>query len=108
MKRNKQERLQVVLDICKQLKRFPKSSYLASDPYPYLDLYNSDYIAIQQLKKIFHDFVNQDDDQPKLLTGFSGKIKFPELNRRIEYILPIKHNVEPLFVLRTLDNIKNV
>ncbi|NBO99298.1 MAG: hypothetical protein EBU90_04115 [Proteobacteria bacterium] len=104
MKRNKQERLQVVLDICKQLKRFPKSSYLPSDPNPYFDLYNSDYSAIQQLKTVFRDFVNQDDSNPNLLSGLSGKIKFPELNRRIEYVLPIKKSVTPTFVLRTLEN----
>ena len=106
MKRNKQERLQIVLDICKQLKRFPKSSYLPTDPHPYLDLYNSDYPAIQQLKQVFQDFINQDDSKPNLLSGLSGKIKFPELTRRIEYVLPIKVNVDPTFVLRTLENNK--
>ena len=47
MKRNKQERLQIVLDICKKLKNFPKSTYMQSDPHPFLDLYNSEYPAMQ-------------------------------------------------------------
>lgn len=106
MKRTQQERLQIVLDICQQLKRFPKATYMATDPHPYLDLYNSDYSAIQQLKKVFNEFVKQDDSKPELLIGLSGKIKFPELNRRIEYVLPIKKNVQPMFVLRSLENNK--
>ncbi|NDC94798.1 hypothetical protein EB077_05790 [bacterium] len=101
MKRNKQERLQIVLDICKKLKNFPKSTYMQSDPHPFLDLYNSEYPAMQQLKNVFSKFVNQDDHQPDLLCGFSGKIKIPQLNKSVQYVLPIKCNVEATCVVRS-------
>lgn len=97
-KRNKQERLQVVLDIAQKLKRFPKSGFTVFET-PYMDLYNSEYPAIVKLKKVFHEYIHQSDENS---TGFSGQILFEELNRKIEYILPIKKRAQPLFVLKAL------
>lgn len=99
-KRSKVERLKLVLGFCKQLERFPKSHPDPDDLYPYINLYNDTFESIIQLKQIFHDYVHQNDDEPKTLQGFSGKILFPEIDRTIEYILPIKTCVTPLFVLR--------
>lgn len=92
--RNKQERVEVVLEICRKLREFP--TYIGTT----IDLYNSYYDAIHEIKAVFNQYVNQDDSQPKRLNGFSGKIYFPELGRTIEYILPIKRGVNSLFVFR--------
>lgn len=100
-KRNKMERLQLVLGFCKQLEKFPKSHPDPDDPYPYINLYKSEFEAIHEIKNIFHNYVHQNDEDPKSLQGFSGKIQFPEIDRTIEYILPIKSKAQPLFVLRS-------
>jgi hypothetical protein len=94
-KKNKQERLIIVLDICKKLKKFPKSSLHLQDQY--IDLYNSDFPAIKQLKDVFNEYINQDET---CLSSLSGKIQFPEISRYIEYLLPINKNKDPVFVLR--------
>jgi CCR4-NOT transcriptional regulation complex NOT5 subunit len=90
--KTKQERLDIVLNIVKQLKEFPKS-HPSQGEIPFVNLYNIEYGAIRELKDIFTRYVQQDDSKPKELIGFSGKIYFEEINRYIEYILPIKkHN----------------
>jgi hypothetical protein len=92
-RRNKEDRLKVVLEIASKLKKFP-----ASDNTTTLDLYNSSFDSITKLKKVFNDYINQDDT--KHVIGYSGKIKFPEINRYIEYILPIQKHVEALCVFK--------
>ncbi len=90
-KRNKQERLKVVLEICKKLKTFPTSTGST------LDLYNSYYDAIHEVKQVFNEYINQDESN---LVTFSGKVDFPEMGRTIEYILPIKEGINSTFVFR--------
>lgn len=99
-KRTKSERLEIVISISKRLKNFPKINYLKTDNDIYMDLYNSDYIAIKKIKEIFKEYINQDDTKPELLSSMNGTIRFPELNRKIEYILPINKQREPVFVIR--------
>lgn len=91
-KKNKQERLKIVLEICKKLRDFPTSTGTT------IDLYNGHYDAIHKIKEVFTEYVNQDDS--KHLIGFSGKIDFPEIGRKIEYVLPIQNSVNSLFVFR--------
>jgi len=93
-KRNKHERVELVVYLAKLLKNYPVQ------PGQYLNLYISEFPAINQLKSIFKSFVNQDDSYPRLLNGASGIIPFPEINRKIEYKLPIRKNTEPLLVFR--------
>lgn len=93
-KKNKQERLTIVLEICKKLRDFPTSTGTT------IDLYNGYYDAIHEIKDVFKEYVNQDDCNPKHLIGFSGKIDFPEIGRKIEYVLPINTNANSLFVFR--------
>jgi hypothetical protein len=101
MLKTKSERLEIVLDICKKLRKFPTAEHPLLEVYEsHLNLYDSDYEAIIKLKKILSDYVNQDDNSPHLLTGFSGKIKFTELNRTIHYILPIKSYAKHIIVFK--------
>ena len=97
--RNKESRLQIVLDIINELKRFPKSHPTPGES-PFVDLYNLEYSAIKKLKSIFTEYIQQDDSKPNQLIGFSGKLYFEEINRNIEYILPIKRHTNYVFVLK--------
>ena len=45
----------------------------------------SAFEGIQEFVKVLEEY-----KKPGLLSGFSGVIKLPELNRNIEYILPLK------------------
>lgn len=104
IKRNKSERLTVVLEIAKMLRNFPTNllnEYAGKETY--IDLYNAKYEAIIKVKKEFDFYINQDDSNPKLLTGVSGRIPFPEIEKIIEYVLPIKNNQETHFVFRTTE-----
>jgi len=91
-KRTKQERVTMILYLARKLQHFP----IQYDKH--MNLYSSEFQAIQQLKNIFNDYINQDDSYA---TGRSGKIKFDELNKTIEYILPIRKNVEPTLIFRS-------
>lgn len=66
-----QEREQIVDDILQHLEREN-----LHDGFP----------AIKQLKGILAEYIKNPDDQP----GFTGKIKFPELNTFISYVLPMR------------------
>ena len=90
--RTRQEKLQIVLDIVKKL-----SNFNASDMSRSINLYNDSYPAIAQLKIIFNEYIKTD-----ITSSMSGKIKFPEINKTIEYILPAKTHIQPTFVLRHL------
>jgi hypothetical protein len=85
--RTRDERLRVVLNLRDKLK-----------DYLQLDI-NDDCDALKTLKKIFSQYVNQDDNNEKMLVSFSGKIKFQEIERVIEYLLPIKKINEPYLIL---------
>jgi hypothetical protein len=96
-KKTKEERVIVVLEICRKLKQFPTTTGI-------VDLYNSYYGAILKIKDIFNQYINQDDSNPNELVSFSGEIPFPEIRMKIEYILPIKQYKQSLFVFRNLQN----
>ena len=90
--RSQIDRINVVLDIVKQLKNYPT---LNTGP---VDLYKEEYVYVQRLKKIFSDYIKQPQDD---LKQFKGAIFFEEtVKRDAEYILPILKSQEPLFVIR--------
>lgn len=94
-KKNKNERLSIVLDIIKKLKSFYSSDNTI------IDLYNQQYPTIIKLKSIFNEYINQDDSHPSLIYGLNGKLYFPEINKKIIYTLPVKKDSEPIFILRS-------
>jgi len=90
--RSQIDRINVVLDIVKQLKNYPT---INTDP---VDLYKEEYVYVQKLKKIFSDYIKQPQDD---LKQFKGVVFFEEtVKRDAEYILPILKSQEPLFVIR--------
>ncbi len=90
--RSQIDRINVVLDIVKQLKNYPT---LNTGP---VDLYKDEYVYVQKLKKIFSDYIKQPQDE---LKQFKGVVFFEEtVKRDAEYILPVLKSQEPLFVIR--------
>ena len=90
--RSQIDRINVVLDIVKQLKNYPT---LNTGP---VDLYKDEYVYVRRLKKIFSDYIKQPQDD---LKQFKGVVFFEEtVKRDAEYILPILKSQEPLFVIR--------
>lgn len=96
-KKTKEERVYVVLEIARKLREFKGPNGEIEN------LYNDEFPAIKELKKVFNEYINQNDDQQNIikLVSFSGSIKFPEIGRRIEYILPINKTAKSLFVLKS-------
>ena len=92
--RTRQEKLQIVLDIVKKL-----SNFNASDMSRSINLYNDSYPAIAQLKSVFNEYIKTD-----ITSSLSGKIKFPEINKTIQYFFPAKTHIQPTFVLRHSKN----
>jgi hypothetical protein len=87
----RKERLEIVLNIAKKLKKFTLQNNTT------IDLYQEHYSFIPELKEIFNNYVKQDDLLP---LDFSGIIRFEEINKDIEYNLPVTNKKEPLFVIR--------
>ena len=57
-------------------------------------VYYSGFDGIQELINILNEY-----KKTSLLSGFSGIIKVPELQRNIEYILPIRKDAEQVIRL---------
>ena len=90
--RSQIDRINIVLDIVKQLKNYPTQNM---GP---VDLYKDEYVYVQKLKKIFSDYIKQPQDD---LKQFRGVVFFEEtVKRDAEYILPVLKSQEPLFVIR--------
>lgn len=87
----KMERLKIILDITTKLKNFPMSSGTGT-----WDLYNLESYTMHEFKKIFKNYITQNEP----LQSYEGSIHFDEINRTIEYILPVKKSIDPVFVLR--------
>ena len=86
------ERLEIVLDISKKLKNFKGRNGQI------VDLYNDNLCSfIPEFKKICNEYIKQNENS---LVEFSGDLIFEEINKKIEYILPIEKNKLPLFVIR--------
>jgi hypothetical protein len=89
--RSREERLEIVLDIAKKLRNYTLVNGNT------MDLYQDTYSFISELKNIFNDFVKQDDMLP---LDYSGILRFEEICKDIEYVLPATYSKEPLFVIR--------
>lgn len=101
-KKTKEQRLKIVMDIINKFKKFPRADFYQNRhaDSAYIDLYNQEFPAIKKLHEVFMNYINQDDNNPRELIGFSGEIYFEELDKIIEYRLPININTLPLLVLR--------
>lgn len=89
---SRNERLEIVLNIVKKLKNYELKNGST------INLYNENLCEfIKEFKEITNNYIKQDDNNVK---EFKGKMRFTEINKTIEYILPSNKNKEPLFVIR--------
>ena len=84
----KEEKVKIIVDIIKKLKKFPTKNQST------IDLYNKEYSYVEKFKTISMEWINNENSE------FKGSIYFEELNKYFEYNFPSKNNIEPLFVLR--------
>ena len=89
--RSRKERLEIVMDIANKLKHYKTTKDTI------IDLYTDETSFVPELKKIFNEYIKQDDELP---LDFAGILRFEEINRDIEYVLPGTDKKEPLFVMR--------
>ena len=88
----KEERMGIVMETVKSMKQF------RSKNGKIVDLYNENiFCFVKELKKIFNDYVKQDDDS---VVEFAGTLDFVEVNKIVEYKFPADRGVEPLFMIR--------
>ena len=87
------ERLNIVLNIIKNLKNYKTNNNTI------INLYNDELCSfIKEFKSITNNYIKQDDTKP--IKEFKGKMFFEEINKEIEYICPANKNKNPLFVIR--------
>ena len=85
----KTERLEIVLDIVKNLKNYKCRNNTT------IDLYNEHlYSFVAEFKEICNNYIKQD------IKDYKGTLDFEEINKKIEYFLPSKKNKALLFVIR--------
>lgn len=88
MQYSQSERLNIVLDIVKKLKNYKLNTGNT------IDLYNSTLCSfITDFKIITNKYIKEEKE-------YKGTLYFEEINKTIEYILPINKNKNPLFVIR--------
>ena len=92
------ERLNIVVDIATKLKNFKTKNGQI------VNLYSDNLCSfITDFKQICNSYVKQDETK---LADFRGTLEFEEIDRTIEYVLPVKKHDEPLFVIRSKINPK--
>ncbi|NDB86025.1 MAG: hypothetical protein EB127_25490 [Alphaproteobacteria bacterium] len=90
------ERLNIVVDIATKLKNFKTKNGQV------VNLYSDNLCSfITDFKQICNSYVKQDEAK---LVDFRGTLEFEEIDRTIEYVLPVKKQDEPLFVIRAKMN----
>ena len=88
----KEERMGIVMETVKSMKQF------RSKNGKIVDLYNENmFYFVKDLKKIFNDYVKQDDAS---VVEFSGTLDFVEVSKIVEYKFPADRSVEPVFMIR--------
>jgi hypothetical protein len=89
---SQKERVNIVIDIINKLKNFKTKNGNT------VNLYNSNLCSfIDEFKNITNQYIKQEENN---LKGFKGKLYFEEIDKFIEYNLPIKNTEEALFVFR--------
>ena len=86
---SKEEKVKIIVDIAKKLKAFPSRGGGT------INLYNDQYLFIEEFKKITNKWINEEGSE------FSGFMHFHEISKDFEYMFPSSKNTIPLFVLRT-------
>ena len=82
------EKIEICKEIATRLKEF-------EGPQGKVNLYNDSFSFVPQLKALFKEYIHGN-------TFFKGTLSFEEINKQINYHLPLTKNHSPLFVIRIL------
>jgi hypothetical protein len=89
---SQKDRLIIVIDIINNLKKYKTKNGNI------VNLYDSNLCSfINEFKDITNQYIKQDENN---LKEFKGKLYFEEIDKYIEYNLPIYKYKQPLFVIR--------
>ena len=92
MYRDRQERVTIVINFCKNLRNYQDFEQKK------VNLYDTQNSFIDEFKKSCNLYINQDDT--KEIIDYEGRILFEEINKYIEFCLPGTKNKKPMFVFR--------
>ena len=84
---NRQEKVEMCLDIAKKLRNFQNEQ---GTP---VDLFQDHHSFVPKLKKIFADFIDDTKD-------YSGVLEFEEIDKQIKYHFPISKKKKATFVIK--------
>lgn len=87
MNYSREEKVAVIVDICKKLQNFPGKNGS-------VNFYNNNYTFLKEFKEITNRWINEEN------SSFKGTLMFKEINKPFEYEFPDNKNIKPLFVLR--------
>jgi|UniRef100_A0A6C0JNJ1 hypothetical protein len=89
---SQKDRLIIVIDIINNLKNYKTKNGNT------VNLYDSNLCSfINKFKEITNQYIKQDENN---LKEFKGRLYFEEIDKYIEYNLPIYKYKQPLFVIR--------
>ena len=80
------DKVNITVDIANKLRNF-------EGPNGKVNLFNGEYSFVNELKKIFNEYI-------KGTRSHKGTLEFEEINKTIEYHLPVDKKYKPLFVIR--------
>jgi len=88
MNYTREEKVNIIVDIAKNLKNFPAKNGSS------VNLYNDQYSFVEKFKSISMEWIKIDNSE------YKGFLYFEEINKYFEYNFPRCKNEKPLFVLR--------
>lgn len=78
--KTREERTQIAINLIKQIKKNEIPDYIP---------------GMKEFRKILNQYL-----EPDIISGYSGKIRMPELDKILEYNLPMKKNSQPMVRLK--------
>ena len=84
---NQKEKVEICLDIAKKLKFYENHNGII------VNLFNESYTFVQELKKIFADYIKDTRD-------YSGILTFEEIDKEIKYHFPVSKKKKATFIIK--------
>jgi hypothetical protein len=83
------QKVEIVIDIVKKLKNYKNAGGVE------VDLYKDSFSYVPAFKKICNDYIHSDSD-----IEFKGSLQFLEIDKTIDYFLPIKRKNKAFFKIK--------
>jgi hypothetical protein len=81
------EKIEIVLDIINKLKNFKGKNKTK------INLYNDNYSFVPEFRKICNDYIRSTNE-------YRGTLRFEEIDRNVEYYLPVRKKDKAVFVIK--------